>query len=150
MFAAMEICYLNRPNYKFDQKDSMLRSNSQKKLSESLDGSIGKVGLETLKKFVSFCEKIKPLMDRDENYNKVVNRTMKYVILYGVLFKNLHQEIQQMSRREMLDVIKKLVNIFGMPSIDILIEELEPLSKKYGYVFRASHVENFCQEIEKK
>lgn len=150
MFAAMEICFLNRPNYKFDQKDSILRSDSQKKLSDSLDRSIGRVGLETLKKFVNFCVKIKQPEGRDKDYNKVVNRTMKYVILYGVLFKHLHQKIQQMIRNEMLIAITKLVTIFGMPSIDFLIEELEPLSKKYGYVFRTSHVENFCQEIVNK
>lgn len=89
MFAAMEICYLNKFRYKFDQIPYSSRNFSQKQFYDSLERSISNVGLDSLEKFVKFCNTMKLPAQRDENFNKVSSRSMKYAILYGTLFNRL-------------------------------------------------------------
>ncbi len=148
-FTAMEICYLNRFRYVFDENDSMTRSYYQKLLYDSLDRSISHIGLTALERFVSFCNgmRIPPL---DESYRTVVNRFMKYVILYGTLFYKFvnYNEIQAKGKY-IIKYIKTLTSIFGIPSIEYLKQELAPLSERYDYVFRMHHVVGMLELLNK-
>ena len=146
MFAAMEICYLNKFHYKFDQIPYASRSYCQKQFYDSLERSISNVGLDSLEKFVKFCNAMKLPAQRDENFNKVASRTMKYAILYLILFNRLsHVETIQVLGSRVLKAVNCLVALFGKPSIDTLTKELEPLSERYDYVFRLNHVENMLR-----
>jgi hypothetical protein len=150
MFAAMEICYLNKFRYKFDQIPNALRSCCQKQFYESLERSISDIGLASLEKFVRFCNSMKLPIQRDEKFNKVATRTMKYVILYGTLFYKLSNiETKRVLNNRLLEAVDSLVGLFGKPSIDILTRELEPLSERYDYVFRMSHVEYMLKLISR-
>ena len=146
MFAAMEICYLNISRYKFDQIPYASRSYCQKQFYDSLERSISHIGLDSLEKFVRFCNAMKSPMQRNDSYNKVASRTMKYAILYGILFNRLsHVETIQVLGNRLLTAINSLVSIFGKPSIKTLTKELKPLSERYDYVFRMNHVENMLR-----
>lgn len=154
IFAAMEVCYLNRHSYNFDEIGSQDKSICQKRLYDSLDHSISYVGLDTIEYFVKFCDKMKKdtlLLLSDEDYNKVACRTMKYVILYGTLFYRYTNcnELPVKSNR-LMKAITSLKSIFGAPTIDYLSRELEPLSERYDYVFRIEHVEKLLTDILKE
>jgi hypothetical protein len=143
MFAAMEICYLNKFRYKFDQIPCSSRNFCQKQFYDSLESSISNVGLDSLEKFVKFCNTMKLPAQRDENFNKASSRTMKYAILYGTLFNRLsHFETRRILGKRVLKAVGSLAVLFGKPSFETLTKELEPLSERYDYVFRINHVEN--------
>lgn len=148
MFAAMEICYLNRFRYKFDQIPYASRSYSQKQFYDSLEMSISNTGLDSLEKFVKFCNTMNPPIHTDEHFNKIASRMMKYAILYGTLFNKLSRvDTTRILGNRLLKAINSLVALFGKPSINTLTKELEPLSKRYDYVFRISHVENLLRVL---
>ena len=148
MFAAMEICYLNKFRYKFDQIPYASRSFCQKQFYDSLERSISNVGLDSLEKFVKFCNTMKLPAQRDENFNKVSSRTMKYAILYGTLFNRLsHIETIRILGNRLLKAVDSLVVLFGKPSIETMTKELKPLSERYDYVFRMNHVENMLKSL---
>ena len=148
MFAAMEICYLNKFRYKFDQIPYASRSYCQKQFYDSLERSISNVGLDSLEKFVKFCNTMRLPAQKDENFNKVASRTMKYAILYGTLFYRLsHVETIRVLGNRLLKAVDSLVVILGKPSFKTLTKELEPLSERYDYVFRMNHVENMLRNL---
>ena len=148
MFTAMEICWLNKSHYKFDHIAPISRSQYQKQFYDSLERSISNIGLATIEKFVKFCCTLKKHEQADDNYNMVALRTMKYVILYGCLFDKLtHFKTIEIKRERLLNAINSLVSLFGRPSIDYLKPELEPLAKRYDYVFRMSHIEYTLQSL---
>lgn len=148
MFAAMEICYLNKFRYKFDQIPYSSRNFSQKQFYDSLERSISNVGLDSLEKFVKFCNTMKLPARRDENFNKVSSRSMKYAILYGTLFNRLstYETIRILGKR-LQKAVDSLAVLFGKPSFETLTKELEPLSERYDYVFRMNHVENMIRSL---
>lgn len=147
VFSAMEICYLNRPRYQFDELDPMMRSCCQKDLYDSLDRSITNNGLEVLERFVYFCKGMsKPRLD--EGFKNVINRSMKYAILYGTLFyKFATANDEQAKGNRIIKAIKTMSSIFGLPTIDYLSQELDPLSERYDYVFRMNHVEKMIKRL---
>ena len=143
-FAAMEICYLNRFRYQFDGIDTMSRSYYQKKLYDSLDLSITYIGIDAIEKFVKFCKIAKGFIPQDENYRKIAYRTMKYVILYGTLFFKFASRDDKLAyKKRIIQTIKYIESILGMPPVDYLSIGLTPLSEKYDYVFRMMHVDKF-------
>ena len=149
IFAAMEICYLNRSRYLFDDMDSMTKSYYHKLFYDSLDRSINIVGLESLEYFVKFCVAMKGPVEKDESYKKVAIRTMKYSILFGTLFlKYSNQEDKRVKGKRVLKAVSSLIALFGMPSIEFLSRELEPLSERYDYAFRMRHLENFIATLD--
>ena len=145
IFAAIEICYLNRPRYQFNE----INKNYQQKLFyESLDRSICKVGLETIEKFVNFCTYTREKTAITIDFEKVAYRTMKYAILYGALFRKFsNQETLQILGNRVLKAIRTLSLLLGMPTIDFLSEELNPLSSRYDYVFRLRHIEDILKKL---
>lgn len=147
-FSAMEICYLNRHRYQFDELDPMMKSCYQKDLYESLDRSITNNGLEALEKFVYFCKSMsKPKLD--DVFMNVINRSVKYAILYGTLFyKFATANDEQAKGNRIIKAIRTMCEIFGIPSIDYLSQELNPLSERYDYVFRMNHVEKMINRIK--
>lgn len=150
IFAAIEICYLNRSRYKFDEIDFINRSHYQKIFYDKLDRSIGFIGLETIEYFVRFCTTMKIDFSIDENIKRVASRTMKYAVLYGALFyKYSTQETLQVMWKRVLKAIGCLASILGMPSIDYLSIELSPLSERYDFVFRMRHIENILKQLSK-
>lgn len=151
LFAAMEICYLNRFRYQFGEMDSMSRSYYQKYLYDSLDRSICIKGLESIECFVKFCNSIKVPKEKDENYKRIACRAMKYAILYGALFfKFSNIENKNLRGNRVKKAIGYLTSLFGMPSYKFLSRELEPLSERYGYAFRMKHVEYFIKMLNIK
>ena len=144
----MEICYLNKFRYKFDQIPYASRSYCQKQFYDSLERSISNVGLDSLEKFVKFCNTMRLPAQKDENFNKVASRTMKYAILYGTLFYRLsHVETIRVLGNRLLKAVDSLVVIWGKPSFKTLTKELEPLSERYDFVFRMNHVENMLRNL---
>lgn len=85
---------------------------------------------------------------KDEKFNKVASRTMKYAILYGTLFYRLsHVETIRVLGNRLLKAVDSLVVILGKPSFKTLTKELEPLSERYDYVFRMNHVKNMLRNL---
>ena len=149
IFAALEICSLNRSNYQFGISNSLEKSLCQKKLYDNLDRSINADGLKALEKFTSFCKSKKKPVEDDEDFDKKIKRTMKYVVLYGMLFyKNASERDMNLFWPRVLASIKQLVSIFGLPSLDYLEEELLPISERYGSIFRASNIERLLKKLE--
>lgn len=129
MFAAMEICYLNKFRYKFDQIP-IHQNFSQKQFYDSLERSISNVGLDSLEKFVKFCNTMRLPAQKDENFNKVASRTMKYAILYGTLFYRLsHVETIRVLGNRLLKAVDSLVVIWGKPSFKTLTKNLNLCQK---------------------
>ena len=148
IFAAMEICSLNRSKYSFDTLDKIDKSLWQKKLYESLDRCVNIDGLNALEKFSTFCKTMKILTPREEDFDKKAKRTMKYVILYATLFyKNATEKELKFLWPRVLTSIKQLITLFGMPTMDYLINELMPISERYGYVFRESNIERLIKKL---
>ncbi len=149
IFAAMEICSLNRSKYSFDMLSSIDKSFWQKKLYESLDRCINVDGLNALEKFSAFCNTMKLQTPREEDFDKKAKRTMKYVILYATLFyKNATEKELKFLWPRVLSSVKQLVTLFGMPPMDYLTNELMPISERYGYVFRESSIERLIKRID--
>lgn len=146
MFAAMEMCWLNKSNYRFEEIEPTSRSYYQKQLEDNLERSISYVGFETLERFERFCTRATLPLSIDERFWKVALRTMKYVILYGALFKKLtHHETVVIKEKRLMNSINGLIAIFGKPTIDYLRKELEPLSKRYNNVFSMTHIERMLE-----
>lgn len=149
IFAAMEICSLNRSRYVFDIVDSIDKSFWQKKLYESLDRCVNVDGLNALEKFSSFCRTMKLQTTNDTDFNKKARRTMKYVFLYTMLFdKNATDKELKFLWPRVFTSVKQLVTLFGMPTQDYLKKELMPVSERYGYVFRESNIERLMKKLE--
>lgn len=150
IFSAVEICYLNRHRYIFDGIDSYSQSYFQKQLYDSLDRSMNSFGLNTVEKFVRFCMSNKP-SSNDMDFKKKTWRTMKYAILYATLFfKNATQEEERLLGRKVIQALRHLISIFGLPENDFLENELSPLSERYAYAFRLSHIQNTIRRIMSK
>lgn len=151
IFTAIEICYLNRHNYGFNEIDGISRSNLQKQLYDSLDRSINIDGLKAVEDFVCFCKSMKKPINMDNDYAKKANRTMKYAILYSTLFfRNATQKEVQLLGKRVMQAIQSLISIFRLPSNDYLKEELTPISEHYDYAFRFSHVLKMINQIKSR
>jgi hypothetical protein len=148
IFTAVEICYLNRHNYEFDDIDSLSRSNLQKLLYDSLDRSINKDGIKAVEDFASFCKKMKNPSWKDDDYTRKANRTMKYAILFATLFfKNATQREVQLLGNRVMQAIQCIMLRLGLPSDEFLEEELSPISERYDYAFRISHVQRLINKL---
>ena len=149
MFASVEICYLNRHKYQFDEIDPIYRSSCQKQLYDSLDRSMCKYGIEVLEKFSRFClSKEKPSVI-DDDFKKKAARTLKYAILFGSLFFRNATEKEEHLKKRIIQALQSLITLFGIPSKKYLEEELTPLSERYDYVFRFNHVKRIINMLEK-
>ena len=148
MFAAMEICYLKRSKYNIDETNNASRSIYQKQLYESLDRSISGIGLQVFEKFTKFCTTMKVLLPDEERFINISRRTMKYAILYGALFNKFASfEEMKTKNKRVLKALRSLASIFGVPSYEYMANELEPLSERYDYVFRMSHIKKMTDAI---
>lgn len=147
MFASVEICYLNRHKYQFDEIDPINRSSCQKLLYDSLDRSMNMNGIEALEKFAHFCHSMGKPSNIDDDFKKKVNRTMKYAILFATLFyKNATHREEHLLKR-VLGALRILVSLYGIPSVDVLESELAPLSERYDYAFRFNHVKRIINML---
>ena len=149
IFTALEICYLNRHNYEFDDINSLSRSNLQKQLYDSLDRSINIDGIKAVEDFASFCKMMKTPAWKDDDYTKKANRTMKYAILFATLFfKNATQREVQLLGNRVMQATQCLMSKLGLPSDEFLEEELSPISERYDYAFRISHVLRLINKLK--
>lgn len=147
MFASVEICYLNRHKYQFDEIDPINRSSCQKQLYDCLDRSMNKNGIEALEKFAHFCYIMGKPSKIDDDFKKKANRTMKYAILFATLFyKNATHREEHLLKR-VLGALRTLVSLYGIPSVDVLESELAPLSERYDYAFRFNHVKRIINML---
>lgn len=146
IFAALEICVLNRWNYHLEGMDNIIISSRQKQLYDSLDDSILNEGYKVFEKFVKFCENSKvPAMSQ---FSKITQRAVKYAVLYGTLFfKTADRYYKQTVGEKIINDTRKLFTLLGTPSMEYLETELEPLSERYNYEFRMVHVEMFVNKI---
>lgn len=44
--------------------------------------------------------------------------------------------------------VQSLVSIFGLPSNEYLEEELSPISERYDYAFRVSHIQRLIDKLK--
>lgn len=146
IFAALEICVLNRWSYHIEGMDNIIISSRQKQLYESLDNSILSEGAKVFEKFVKFCEHSKiPTIDQ---FHKIALRAVKYAVLYGTLFfKTADRYYKQTIGEQLINGTRKLFSILGTPSMEYLKSELEPLSERYNNEFRMAHVEMFVNKV---
>lgn len=150
LFAAMELCLLNRPFYLFEGIDPSAKSLYQKDFYDSLDRSIFFDGLKTIQSFASFCSKMKETVTGDSNYDKAACRTMKYAVLYGALYeKYADQGVKTVYRKQVMNAVGCMALKFGIPSLSFLAEELSPISERYDFVFRISHIADFVEELNR-
>lgn len=70
MFASIEICYLNRHKYQFDEIEPIYRSTCQKQLYDSLDRSMSIDGIEALERFSGFCRSMGKPSFKDDDFKK--------------------------------------------------------------------------------
>lgn len=149
IFASIEICYLNRHNYQFDEIDNTYRSVCQKQLYDSLDGSMNKYGVEAFQKFANFCRTMKKPSLKDEDFKKKADRTMKYAILFATLFYRNATHREDHLLRKVISSLNTLISVFGVPDKSVLESELAPLSERYDYVFRFNHVKRILDLLHK-
>ena len=149
IFTAVEICYLNRHNYEFEEIDSLSRSNIQKQFYASLDRSINIDGIKAVEDFACFCKMMRKPTWKDDDYTKKANRTIKYAILFATLFfKNATQKEISLLGMRVTQAVKSLVSILGLPSDEYFEEELSPISERYDYVFRISHIQRIIDKMK--
>ena len=147
MFASIEICYLNRHKYQFDEIDPIYRSICQKQLYDSLDRSMNIDGIEALEHFSGFCRSMGEPTFKDEDFKKKADRTMKYAILFGSLFFRNATVKEEHLKKRVLQALQPIISLFGIPSEKYLEDELSPLSERYDYAFRLRHVKSFIDII---
>ncbi len=148
MFASIEICYLNRHKYQFDEIDPIYRSSCQKQLYDSLDRSMRIKGIEALERFAAFCRSMGKPSLKDDDFKKKADRTMKYALLFGTLFYRNATDKEEHFNKRVLQALQSLIYLFGIPSDKYLEEELSPLSERYDYAFRYKHVKNFIDKLK--
>ena len=148
MFASVEICYLNRHKYQFDEVDPIYRSSCQKQLYDSLDRSMCVDGIEALERFAGFCRSMGKPSFKDEDFKKKADRTMKYALLFGSLFYRNATWKEEHLKNRVLHALQSLISLFGIPSEKFLEDELSPLSERYDYAFRYRHVKNFIDKLQ--
>lgn len=148
MFASIEICYLNRHKYQFDEIDPIYRSSCQKQLYDSLDRSMSIDGIESLERFAAFCHSMGKPSFKDDDFKKKADRSMKYALLFGTMFyRNATGKEEHLKKRVLL-ALQSLMSLFGIPSEEYLEDELSPLSERYDYAFRYRHVKNFIDKLK--
>ena len=148
MFASIEICYLNRHKYQFDEIEPIYRSTCQKQLYDSLDRSMSIDGIEALERFSGFCRSMGKPSFKDDDFKKKADRTMKYALLFGTLFFRNATEKEEHLKKRVLQALQSLVPLFGIPSEKYLEDELSPLSERYDYAFRYMQVKNFIDKLQ--
>lgn len=147
MFAAIEICYLNRYRYTFGEMDALSMSYCQKQFYGSLDRCMNNLGLSAVEEFGKFCKTFGKPKESDEDFEKKARRAMKYVILFGTLFfKNATEKERHLLKR-VLNVIQCISTVLGMPTENYLEEELMPLSERYDYAFRYKHIQDLISRL---
>lgn len=147
IFASVEICYLNRHKYQFDEIDPIFRSSCQKQLYDSLDRSMNVDGVEALEHFAGFCQSMGKPSFKDDDFKKKADRTMKYALLFGSLFYRNATGKEEHLKKRVLQSLRSLIGLFGIPSEKYLEDELTPLSERYDYAFRYRHIKNFIEKI---
>lgn len=84
---------------------------------------------------------------RDENFNKVSSRSMKYAILYGTLFNRLsHIETIRILGKRLQKAVDSLAVLFGKPSFETLTKSLN-LYQKGMTMYFMNHVENMIRSL---
>lgn len=146
MFAAVEICGLNRMRYDFGEMDSFTKSYHQKKLYDSLDRCLDREALNALEKFASFCVRYGANMQSDEDYRNKAHRALKYALLYATIF-NKYTLNSRLYGKRVNSACKSLLNQFGMPDMDKLKKEIYPLSERYDRTFEFRHIERTIKRI---
>lgn len=147
MFAAVEICGLNRMRYDFGEIDSFTKSYHQKKLYDSLDRCLDHEALKALESFVLFCKKYGANMPADEDYHNKAQRALKYALLYATVF-NHYTSNSRLYGRRVSDACMSLLNQFGVPNMEKLKKEIAPLSERYDRTFEFRHIEKTLRKIQ--
>lgn len=147
MFTSIEICYLKRHLYQFDEIDSISRSYCQKMLYDSLDGSMNTKGVEALEKFSSFCCSKGKNTIVDDDFKKKADRAMKYAVLFAALFFRNATEKEEHIKRRVIKAMQTLITLFGLPSEKCLEDELTPLSERYGYAYRFRDIQKLIAKL---
>ena len=148
LFVSMEICYLNRSNYKINIEDSLTKSIHLKKLYEGLNRSIISKGFGIIEEFVKFCKAVPNLKDISFE-DKIKRRAIKYLLLYDILFfKKASGEEKRMKGKDILKSTSRLMNILDITiNEQDLINELMPISLNYNNEFRENHIRDLLMKF---
>ena len=146
MFAAIEICGLNRFRYDFGEMDKMTKSYYQKNLYDSLDRCIDHDCLCALESFASFCKKYGQNLPNEEDFRYKAHRALKYVLLYAATFYQ-YTSNRKIYGKRVNDACKSLISQFGMPNIEILKKEIEPFCERYNSSITLRQIERTIKEI---
>ncbi len=137
-FSAMEICYLKRFMYEFDTVNKMELSYLQKKLYDGLDGVMERIGIEVFVEFCQFCKLFGMEAKRNTEFSQSISRVMRYALVFLTF---IHRQSQPYYWNKILNSMKELVLVFGMPIKEELNASLQPLMERYDYVFKFSYIE---------
>ncbi len=136
IFAAVEICYLNRLNYDFSEYSGINKSIAQKNLYDKLNNCMERSGMAALHDFTLFCKEFyKKSLTREEDYLKKARRGLKYAILFATLITRSSAQKLQYFQGQLYGDLKTLFTLFGKPDLTILELELEPLIERYNHIF---------------
>ena len=144
-FSAMEICYLKRFMYEFDTANKMELSYLQKKFYDGLDGVMERLGIDVFAEFCQFCKLFGMETKRKAEFSQSISRMMKYALVF---FTFIHRQSQPYYWNKILNSMKELVHVFGMPIKEELNASLQPLMKRYDYAFKFSYIEKAVKQME--
>ena len=144
-FSAMEICYLKRFMYEFDTANKMELSYLQKKFYDGLDGVMERLGIDVFAEFCQFCKLFGMETKRKAEFSQSISRMMKYALVF---FTFIHRQSQPYYWNKILNSMKELVHVFGMPIKEELNASLQQLMKRYDYAFKFSYIEKAVKQME--
>ncbi len=136
MFAAVEVCYLNRFMYDFGTSDSLSKSGFQKKFLDSLDCIMESDGIKALTSFADLCARNIDKNPHDCDYIKKGHRALKYAMLFatGVCrYSHIPENVKI--------PMQKLITALGMPDIEKMQEEFKPLIENYNHTLEFRYIE---------
>ena len=74
-----------------------------------------------------------------------------YAALYATLFHKFASIVEESRIGDKVDnFIKTLIEKFGIPDVNDIINELEPIAEKYDYIFRTKKIEQLLYKIINK
>lgn len=148
MFAVVEICYLNRCNWNFEEYDIQESSRLIKKYEDILNPCLEGNGMKALHEFTLFCKEYYNPYIVDNDYLMKAHRSIKYALLFAIsIIRGSNRA--KCFEKQLYGDIKVLLGLFGEPDIQLLKTEFEPIIEKYKHIFEFRYVEKIIGNIKK-
>lgn len=146
MFTSVEICYLDRFQYDFQNLHGLDKSDSQKKLYKRLDHVMEHEAIEALTRFSTFCQHFDNCSHKDSDFILKGHRATKYVLLYYTCFSRF-STAKRYREAEIIKAIHVLSEHFGFSSPALLASELQPLIDRYDQIVDFKDVEKAMKRL---